>query len=154
MTLEIGAKAPDFHAATDTGAVTLKDFAGKNLVLYFYPRDDTPGCTTEAVDFTAHAKAFAKANAAIIGASKDSVAAHAKFRAKHQLGVELASDADGKMCEAYGVWVEKSMYGKKSMGIERATFLIDSKGRIAHIWRKVKVAGHVAEVLAAAQALG
>jgi thioredoxin-dependent peroxiredoxin len=153
MTIDIGKKAPDFSLSSDTGSVSLKGLKGKNVVLYFYPKDDTPGCTKEAIEFTALAKDFAKANTVVIGASKDSIVSHAKFRAKHKLSVELVADDDGKMCEAYGVWVEKSMYGKKYMGIERATFLIDSNGKIAQIWHKVKVPEHAAEVLGAAKAL-
>jgi thioredoxin-dependent peroxiredoxin len=153
MSLDIGKKAPDFSLATDTGTQSLKKLKGTNVVLYFYPKDDTPGCTKEALEFTALAKDFTKANTVVIGASKDSVAAHAKFRAKHKLGVELVADEEGSLSEAYGVWVEKAMYGKKYMGIERSTFLIDSTGKIAHIWRKVKVPDHAKEVLAAAKAL-
>jgi peroxiredoxin Q/BCP len=152
---EEGAKAPAFDLPADGGGrVKLKDFAGKAVVLYFYPKDDTSGCTKEAIDFSAAEKQFAKAGAAIVGVSKDSVAAHDKFKAKHKLKVALGSDEDGKTVEAYGVWVEKSMYGKKYMGIERATFLIDGKGVIRKVWRKVKVPGHVEEVLAAVKALG
>jgi thioredoxin-dependent peroxiredoxin len=153
MTLDIGKKAPDFTLATDTGTQSLKKLKGSTVVLYFYPKDDTPGCTKEAIEFTALTKEFAKANTVVIGASKDSVAAHAKFRAKHKLGVELIADEEGSLCEAYGVWVEKAMYGKKYMGIERTTFLIDNTGKIAQIWRKVKVPNHAIEVLAAAKAL-
>jgi peroxiredoxin Q/BCP len=152
---EEGAKAPAFDLPADGGGrVKLKDFAGKAVVLYFYPKDDTSGCTKEAIDFSAAEKQFAKAGAAIVGVSKDSVAAHDKFKAKHKLKVALGSDEDGKTVEAYGVWVEKSMYGEKYMGIERATFLIDGKGVIRIVWRKVKVPGHVEEVLAAVKALG
>ncbi len=153
MTLAVGKKAPDFSLQSDTGLVSLKALKGKNVVLYFYPKDDTSGCTKEAIEFTALAKDFAKANTVVFGASKDSVASHAKFRAKHKLNVELLADENGELCEAYGVWVEKSMYGKKYMGIERSTFLIDSTGKISQIWRKVKVPGHAAEVLTAAKAL-
>jgi peroxiredoxin Q/BCP len=149
-----GAKAPAFDLPADGGGrLKLKDFMGKALVLYFYPKDDTSGCTREALDFTAAEKKFEKAGAAILGVSKDSVAAHDKFKAKHKLKIALGSDEDGKTVEAYGVWVEKSMYGKKYMGIERATFLIDGKGVIRKVWRKVKVPGHVEEVLAAVKAL-
>jgi peroxiredoxin Q/BCP len=152
--LTIGSAAPHFDLPRDGGTqVKLSDFQGQNLVVYFYPRDDTSGCTKEAIGFTEHAAAFRAANTAIIGVSKDTVAKHDKFRDKHDLGIALLSDADGHMCEDYGVWVEKSMYGKTYMGIQRATFLIDADGRIQHIWPKVKVAGHVEEVLAAAQAL-
>ena len=150
-----GAKAPAFDLPADGGGrARLKDFAGKTVVLYFYPKDDTAGCTKEAIDFSAAEKHFAKAGAVVIGVSKDTVAAHDKFKAKHKLKVTLGSDAEGKAVEAYGVWVEKSMYGKKYMGIERSTFLIDGKGVIRGVWRKVKVPGHVDEVLAAVKALG
>lgn len=150
----IGAPAPLFAVPGAGGqTVDLAAMTGKTVVLYFYPKDDTPGCTTEAIDFTAAAADFAAANAVIIGVSKDTVAKHDKFIAKHELGVMLASDAEATICEDYGVWVEKAMYGKTYMGIERATFLIDAKGIVRQIWRKVRVKGHVAEVLAAAKAL-
>jgi peroxiredoxin Q/BCP len=150
-----GAKAPSFDLPADGGGrLKLKDFVGKALVLYFYPKDDTSGCTREALDFSAAEKKFEKAGAAVLGVSKDSVAAHDKFKAKHKLKVALGADEDGKTVEAYGVWVEKSMYGKKYMGIERSTFLIDGKGVIRKVWRKVKVPGHVDEVLTAVKALG
>lgn len=149
-----GSKAPPFTLAADGGGkVALKDFAGKALVLYFYPKDDTSGCTKEAIDFTAALPHFKKAGVVVLGVSKDSVAAHDKFKAKHDLKVALGSDPDGAMIEAYGAWVEKSMYGKKYMGIDRSTFLIDSDGVVRKIWRKVKVPGHVDEVLAAAKAI-
>lgn len=149
-----GDAAPAFSMETDGGGkIALKDLKGKPFVLYFYPKDDTSGCTREAIDFTALAKQFAKAGATVIGVSKDSVASHEKFKKKHDLGVVLASDPDGKACEAWGVWVEKSLYGRKYMGIERATFLVDAKGKIAEVWRKVKVAGHADAVLAAVKAL-
>jgi peroxiredoxin Q/BCP len=152
--VEAGDKAPAFSIERDGGGrVALKDFKGHPLVLYFYPKDDTSGCTAEAQGFTVKAKAFEKAGAGIVGISKDSVAAHDKFKAKHKLGVILGSDAEGAVCEAYGVWREKSMYGRKFMGIERSTFLIDSSGRIARVWRKVKIPGHVDEVLKAVQSL-
>lgn len=152
MPLVEGSKAPDFTLACDNGhTAKLADYSGKKLVLYFYPRDDTPSCTTEAVDFTAHIGDFEKANTAILGVSADPVAKHEKFIAKHNLAIRLGSDEDRKALNAYGVWVEKNMYGKKHMGIERATFLIDEKGKIRQIWRKVKVKNHVAEVLAAAR---
>jgi peroxiredoxin Q/BCP len=149
-----GAPAPDFELAGADGPVRLADFAGKPLVVYFYPKDDTSGCTKEAQDFTALAGDFARAGVALLGVSKDSVASHAKFTAKYGLAVPLASDPEGAMIEAYGSWVEKNMYGRKYMGIERSTFLIDASGKLARIWRKVKVPGHAAEVLKAAQALG
>lgn len=148
-----GEKAPAFRMATAEGAVTLRDFAGRTLVLYFYPKDDTSGCTAEALQFTALAREFAKAGAAVLGVSKDSVEKHQKFAAKHGLKVGLASDEDGKTVEAYGVWVEKSMYGRRYMGIDRSTFLIDGKGVIQRVWRKVKVPGHAQEVLEAVKAL-
>jgi thioredoxin-dependent peroxiredoxin len=153
MTAETGKKAPDFKMATDTGSVSLKDLKGKKIVLYFYPKDDTSGCTKEAIEFSALKKDFDKAGTIVIGVSTDSAASHGKFRIKHKLSVELGADDTGKVCEEYGVWVEKSMYGRKYMGIERATYLIGSDGKIAHIWRKVKVADHARDVLAAAKAL-
>ena len=152
--LAAGDAAPAFAIPGDAGPISLGDFAGKKLVLYFYPKDDTPGCTTEGKDFSALAADFAAADTAVVGVSRDSVAAHAKFRAKHALTVGLGADDDGMVTESFGVWVEKAMYGKKYMGIERATFLIGRDGRIAEVWRKVKVPGHAAAVLAAARALG
>ncbi len=137
----------------DGNAATIADYQGKALVLYFYPKDDTSGCTREAQDFTALIADFAKAGAAVVGISKDSVKSHAKFIGKYDLKVGLGSDEEGAVCEAFGTWVEKSMYGKKYMGIERSTFLIDANGQIARVWRKVKVPGHAAEVLEAAKAL-
>ncbi|MFZ4688869.1 MAG: peroxiredoxin [Polymorphobacter sp.] len=148
-----GSAAPDFTMAGDTGPISLSDFAGRKLVLYFYPKDDTPGCTTEGKDFSALLADFAATDTHVVGVSRDSVAAHGKFRAKHGLTVGLGAD-EGAVTDAYGVWVEKSMYGKKYMGIERATFLIGRDGTVAQVWNKVKVAGHAAAVLAAAQALG
>ncbi len=149
-----GDPAPDFHLPTDGGGTaSLAALKGRKIVLYFYPKDDTPGCTTEAIAFTGLAAEFAAADTTIIGVSKDSVAAHAKFRAKHNLGIDLAADPEGTVVEAYGAWVEKSMYGKKYMGIDRATFLIDRDGRIAAVWRKVKVPGHAEAVLKAARDL-
>ena len=148
--LSIGDPAPDFTLPSDAGEmVSLSDYAGAPLVLFFYPKDDTPGCTKEAIGFTASLPDFQAAGAAVVGASKDPVAKHAKFVAKHDLGIPLVSDEDGDLCERYGVWVEKNMYGRKYMGIERATFLIGADGKIQQIWRKVKVAGHVEAVLAA-----
>jgi len=152
--LKQGDTAPDFTLPRDGGAtVHLGALAPKKVVLYFYPKDDTPGCTTEAIDFTRLAPDFAAAGAVVIGLSKDTVSAHDKFCRKHGLGIILASDAAGDTCERYGVWAEKSMYGKTYMGIERTTFLIDGAGRIARIWPKVKVAGHADEVLAAVRTL-
>ena len=151
---ETGDNAPDFTLPRDGGgALTLSALRPQAVVLYFYPRDDTPGCTREAQGFTEHAEAFAAGGATVVGVSKDSVAKHDRFVAKHGLGVALVSDAESDVCERYGVWVEKKMYGKTSMGIERATFLIDGAGRIARVWRKVKVDGHVDEVLEATRAL-
>jgi peroxiredoxin Q/BCP len=148
-----GAAAPNFELQGADGPVKLADFAGKPLVVYFYPKDDTSGCTKEAQEFTALAAEFAKAGVALLGVSKDSVASHAKFTAKYDLAVPLASDPEGAMIEAYGSWVEKNMYGRKYMGIERSTFLVDASGKLARIWRKVRVPGHAAEVLKAAQTL-
>ena len=146
--------APDFTLpATPGGSVTLSGLRPGKVVLYFYPKDDTPGCTTEALDFTRLAAEFAAAGTTVIGISKDTMKAHEKFCNKHGLGITLASDAEGGVCESFGTWVEKSMYGRTYMGIERATFLIDGTGRIARVWPKVKVAGHAEEVLAAARAL-
>lgn len=150
-----GDKAPDFELPTDGGeALELSRLKGKPFVLYFYPKDDTSGCTAEAKDFTQLAPDFRKAGVEVIGVSPDSVETHKKFRSKYDLGIKLAADADKAVATAYGVWVEKSMYGRKYMGVERSTFLIDKQGRIAKSWRKVKVPGHAADVLAAAQALG
>lgn len=154
MPVSIGTKAPEFSLpGNGETTVSLSNFAGKNVVLYFYPKDDTPGCTTEAKDFTDLADAFGEANTVVIGMSKDTAAKHDKFIAKHNLSVLLASDEDGDALEAYGVWVEKNMYGRKYMGIQRATFLIDYTGTIQEIWPKVKVKGHAATVLERAQSL-
>jgi peroxiredoxin Q/BCP len=154
MTIEPGDKAPNFQLATDGGdRVSLPDLKGQTLVLYFYPRDDTPGCTKEALGFSEAKQKFDRAGVTVIGVSKDSVESHAKFKAKHKLKIQLGSDPETKVAKAYGTWVEKSMYGRKYMGMDRATFLIDSKGVIREIWRKVKVPGHVDAVLAAAKAL-
>ncbi|HZS84540.1 MAG TPA: thioredoxin-dependent thiol peroxidase [Stellaceae bacterium] len=153
MSLSTGDAAPDFTLPTDGGGtVTLSKLRGKKVILYFYPKDDTSGCTKEACGFRDALPDFSEAKATVIGVSRDSVAAHDKFKKKYALPFTLASDAEGKVCEAYGVWVEKSMYGRKYMGIERTTFLIDEKGIIRGLWPKVKIAGHVEEVLAAAQA--
>jgi peroxiredoxin Q/BCP len=150
--LTIGTAAPDVTLPRDGGdMITLADIQGP-VVLYFYPKDDTPGCTKEAIGFTEHLEGFAASGATILGISKDTVAKHEKFIAKHDLKIALLSDADGNVCERFGVWVQKNMYGKQYMGIERATFLI-SGGKIARIWRKVKVPGHVDEVLDAVRAL-
>jgi len=154
MTLTKGDQAPAFTLPADGGeTLSLADFKGKTLVLYFYPKDMTPGCTIEANDFTALADEFKKAGAVVIGASKDSPERHDRFCEKHGLKVRLVSDAAGTLCDACGVWKQKSLYGRTFMGIERTTFLIDGKGKVREIWRKVKVKGHAAEVLEAAKAL-
>ena len=154
MSVEEGKKAPDFTAPTDGAkSLRLSDLRGKPVVLYFYPKDDTPGCTTEACSFRDAAPDFKKLKTQVVGISKDSVARHDKFKAKYGLNFPLVSDEDGKICEKYGTWVEKSLYGRKYMGIDRATFLIDKNGIVARIWRKVKVAGHVDEVQAALKEL-
>ena len=154
QSIEVGALAPDFALPDQDGhTVRLGDFAGRALVLYFYPKDDTSGCTAEALEFSALADDFAAAGAAVLGVSPDPVKSHVKFRDKHALAIPLASDEDKAMLEAYGVWVEKSMYGRKYMGVERTTMLVDKAGTIARIWPKVKVKDHAAEVLAAVEAL-
>ena len=152
--LQPGDKAPDFDLPSDQGEnVSLKCCAGKTLVLYFYPKDDTPGCTNEATAFTEAAEAFETAGAVVVGVSKDSIKSHGKFRQKHGLSVVLGSDVEGEVVERYGVWVQKSMYGRSYMGIERATFLIDRAGVIRRVWRKVSVPGHAEAVLAEVRAL-
>jgi len=149
-----GDKVPDFTLATDTGTdVSRASLKGQAYVLYFYPKDDTSGCTREAIDFTAAAAKFARLGIQVVGVSKDSLASHAKFRAKHKLKLTLASDPDVAAAKAFGVWGEKSLYGRKYMGVERATFLADANGKIVETWRKVKVPGHVEAVLAAAKKL-
>ena len=154
MSVEEGKKAPDFTAATDGGQkLKLSELRGKPVVLYFYPKDDTPGCTTEACGFRDAMPDFKKLKTLVIGVSKDSVARHDKFKAKYELPFPLVSDEDGKICEKYGTWIEKSLYGRKYMGIDRATFLIDKTGVVRKVWQKVKVAGHVDEVHAALKAL-
>ena len=154
MTLTAGDAAPPFTLPADGGStVSLAALGGRKIVLYFYPKDDTSGCTKEAIAFNGLKPQFAAAGAEIIGVSADSVASHDKFKAKYGLGFTLASDETMEMLNRYGVWVEKSMYGRKYMGIERTTILIDSAGKIARIWPKVKVEGHAEEVLAAAQSL-
>lgn len=146
--LAIGDKAPAFSAPSDEGEnLSLKDFKGRKLVLYFYPKDDTPGCTKEACTFTENISAFNKLDVAVVGVSKDSIEKHKKFKEKYGLKFPLLSDEDGAICEAYGTWIEKSMYGRKYMGIDRATFLIDENGKIEALWRKVKVPGHIEEIL-------
>jgi len=152
--LEPGAKAPDFTLPRDGGgAVTLKDFAGKKLVIFFYPRANTSGCTREAIAFTRHKAAFSRAGAEILGVSADPVKAQDAFKAKHKLSVALASDETHRMLEAYGVWQEKTLYGRKFLGIVRMTFLIGPDQRVARVWPRVSVEGHAAEVLAAVKAL-
>ncbi|MDB5484035.1 MAG: thiol peroxidase, Bcp-type [Caulobacteraceae bacterium] len=152
--LKAGDPAPNFDLPTDGGGrAALAGLKGKKVVLYFYPKDDTSGCTSEAKGFAEAADAFANAGATVIGVSKDPLLSHEKFKAKYDLNFPLAADVDGAAVEAFGVWVEKSMYGRKYMGIDRSTFLIDPQGKIARVWRKVKVPGHVAEVLATVKAL-
>ena len=152
--LKEGDPAPAFDLPGSGGKrLSLSDFAGKKVALYFYPKDDTSGCTQEAIEFNGLKEKFAKAGTAIVGMSPDSAAKHDKFRSKYDLSLPLAADETKETLQAYGVWVEKSMYGRKYMGVERSTFLIDKNGRIARIWRKVKVPGHAEEVLAAAKAL-
>ena len=151
--LSAGEKAPDFKLPSSTGGdVSLKSCRGKSVVLYFYPKDDTTGCTKEAIAFTDLKKEFDKNNAIILGVSKDDIKSHDKFITKHALKIGLLSDIDGSTCQAYGVWVEKNMYGRKYMGIERSTFLIDPKGRVKEVWRKVKVGAHADQVLSSVKA--
>lgn len=154
MAIEIGDRLPALTLeAADGGELPLERCAGRPLVLYFYPKDDTSGCTREAQDFSALLDQFAAAGAQVIGVSKDSAAKHRKFAEKYALTVPLATDADGVVMEAFGVWVEKQLYGKKYMGVERSTFLFDAEGRLARAWRKVKVPGHAEAVLAAVKEL-
>jgi peroxiredoxin Q/BCP len=154
MTLNPGDKAPNFQLATDGGGrVSLSDMKGRPFVLYFYPKDDTSGCTKEAIEFSANLRKFERTGVSIVGVSKDSPASHDKFRAKHKLKIILGSDPEIVTAKAYGVWIEKSMYGRKYMGMDRATFLVDAKGVIREVWRKVKIAGHVESVLEAAKSL-
>ena len=154
MNLTKGDPAPDFTAPTDgSGSVTLSAMKGGAVIVYFYPKDNTPGCTTEAAAFRDLQSDFAEAGAQIIGVSKDSVKKHDNFIAKHDLNFTLVSDTSGEVCETFGVWVEKNLYGRKYMGIERSTFLIDKTGVIQEVWRKVRVKGHVGKVLDAAKAL-
>ena len=154
MDLQPGDKAPSFRLATDGGGeISLSGLKGQPFVLYFYPKDETSGCTKEALEFTKIAKKFANLGVALVGVSKDSTASHDRFKAKHKLKLTLASDPETEAAQAYGVWVEKSMYGRKYIGMERSTFLIDAKGKIVQVWRKVKVPGHAEAVLAAAKAL-
>jgi peroxiredoxin Q/BCP len=155
VTLDAGQPAPGFDLPSDGGGrVRLADFIGRPLVLYFYPKDDTPGCTKEAEGFAAAYPAFQAAGIEVVGVSRDNAASHDRFKAKYRLPFPLASDVDGGVVEAYGSWVEKSRYGKTYMGIDRSTFLIDGDGVLRRVWRKVSVPGHVAEVLDAARALG
>ena len=152
--ISIGDNAPQFTLSTNGGGqFSLADAAGKYLILYFYPKDDTPGCTKEAIGFSEARTAFDAQNAMVVGVSRDTVKKHDKFIGKYDLRIPLISDEEGSLCEAVGTWVEKSMYGKSYMGIERATFLISPDGKVLHIWRKVKVPGHVKEVLAHLQSL-
>ena len=154
MAVNVGEKAPDFTMPTDgNGSVTLSQLRGKPVVLYFYPKDDPSGCTAQACGFRDSFPDYGKTGATVVGVSRDSVASHDKFKKKHDLPFILASDGTGEVTEQYGVWVEKSMYGRKYMGIDRSTFLIDKDGVVRGAWRKVKVRGHVAEVLKAVQAL-
>lgn len=154
MSIQPGDKAPNFKAATDgDGKLSLKDLKGQKVVVYFYPKDDTPGCTKEACGFRDSLPDFTKVGAKVIGVSKDSVKRHDNFKAKYDLPFTLLSDEDGAICEAFGTWVEKMNYGRKYMGIERSTFLIDEKGVVRDVWRKVRVPGHVDKVLEAVQSL-
>ncbi|WP_304170001.1 peroxiredoxin [Phenylobacterium aquaticum] len=153
MSVEAGARAPEFELAGVDGPIRSADFAGKPFVIYFYPKDDTTGCTREAQDFSALAAEFAALGAPVLGVSKDSVASHRKFTAKYGLTIPLGSDPEGEVIARYGSWVEKSMYGRQYMGIDRSTFLVDAQGVVARVWRKVKTPGHAAEVLKAAQSL-
>ena len=151
--ISIGDKAPEFNVSIDGDAkFALGDAKGKNLILYFYPKDDTPGCTKEAIDFSEKFDDFDAQKTIILGVSRDSLKKHAGFICKFNLRIHLISDEDGRLCEAFGTWVEKQTYGKSYMGIERTTFLINSKGVVAHIWRRVKVQGHVKDVLATVKA--
>ena len=152
--LDKGSEAPDFALPRDgNGIVSLSDLRGKSVVLYFYPKDDTSGCTAESIDFSALKPEFDRLGTVVIGISPDTTKSHDKFKAKHGLSVDLVSDTEKQTLQAYGVWVEKSMYGRKYMGVERSTFLIDREGRIAEVWRKVKVPGHAKAVLEAAKEL-
>lgn len=149
MAVKVGGKIPAFKGITSEGPISAKDLKGSNAVIYFYPKDSTPGCTIEACDFRDNLPKFKRMNAKVYGVSKDSLKSHDKFAEKYELPFTLISDEDGSICEKFGTWIEKSMYGRKYMGIERATFLIDAEGVIRHIWRGVKVKGHAEEVLAA-----
>lgn len=152
--VNVGDRIGDLALATDSdGNPSLRELAGRKLVLYFYPKDDTPGCTKEGIAFRDTASQFEAAGATIVGVSRDSAAKHDKFKAKYGFPFALIADTDGRLCEAFGVWVEKSMYGRKYMGIERSTFLIDATGSVRRVWRKVKVPGHAEDVLAAVRDL-
>ena len=154
MALEPGDKAPNFKLATDGGGnISLSSLKGEPFVLYFYPKDDTAGCTKEAVEFSENIKKFDHLGVNVVGVSKDTVTSHDRFKTKYKLKVTLASDPEIEIAQAYGVWGEKTLYGRKYMGMERATFLIDAKGIIREAWRKVRVPGHVEAVLAAAKSL-
>lgn len=151
---EIGQKSPNFNLpSTQNGSLGLSNFLGKSLIIFFYPKDDTKGCTVEAIDFSTHLDQFQAQNTTVIGVSKDTIEKHEKFIHKHGLTIPLLSDADGQMCEDFGVWKEKSMYGRQYMGIERTTFLINPIGEIQHIWHKVRVKGHVENVLETVRSL-
>ena len=152
ISLEPGSKAPNFDLPTNgEGRARLKDYAGQSLILYFYPKDDTSGCTKQAIAFTEYQDKLNAAGIQVLGVSKDSPKSHDKFVAKHSLGITLASDESLEMCQAYGVWVEKNMYGRKYMGVERSTFLIGTDGKVLQAWRKVRVAKHIETVLEALQ---
>lgn len=151
--LSPGSKAPNFRLPTEEGEVSAAKLKGKPFVLYFYPKDDTSGCTKEAIEFSERMTAFDALGVRVVGVSKDSLESHRKFRAKHKLTLTLASDSETAAAESFGVWVEKSMYGRRYLGIERSTFLVDEKGTIRQIWRKVRVPGHAEAVLAAARSL-
>jgi len=154
MSLKVGDKAPDFNVSSDTeGNISLRNFKGKKAVIFFYPKDNTPGCTKECVQFSESIDKFTSAGTVVIGTSKDSIESHVNFRQKHNLKIYLASDSAGSMVGAYGVWVEKQNYGRKYMGIERSTFLVDESGVIRRIWRKVRVANHVDDVLEAIRSM-
>jgi peroxiredoxin Q/BCP len=153
MALQAGDKAPNFRLETDGGAVSKAGLKGKPFVVYFYPKDDTSGCTREAIAFSAALKKFEKLGVFVLGVSRDSLASHQKFKAKHKLKIALGSDPDTEMAKDWDVWGEKSLYGRKYMGLERATFLVNDKGVIAQAWHKVKVPGHVEQVLEAAKSL-
>lgn len=152
--LREGDTAPDFELESDGGGIIrLRDLKDKPVVIYFYPKDDTSGCTKEAIAFTEHSAKFSKLGVLIIGISPDTVESHDKFKAKHNIGVQLAADTEKVVAQAYGVWVSKSMYGRKYMGVERSTFLVDANGKIFRTWRKVRVPGHVEDVYVSAQSL-